>query len=87
MDLGVDARLAHAPRDELRELRAVIDDQDAARAVRYVPVPVRSELEELDRLRVEVEDRGRRRAVEPAARLAGIHDRACRRASSSPAGA
>ena len=29
MDLGVDARLAHAARDELRELRAVVDDQDA----------------------------------------------------------
>ena len=29
MDLRVDARLAHAPRDELRELRAVVDDEDA----------------------------------------------------------
>ena len=30
MDLRVDSRLAHAARDELRVLRAVIDDQDAA---------------------------------------------------------
>ena len=28
-DLRIDARLAHAPRDELRDLTAEIDDEDA----------------------------------------------------------
>ena len=28
MDFAIDARLAHAPGDELRDLRAEVDDED-----------------------------------------------------------
>ncbi len=36
MDLAVDVRLAHAPRDELGELGAVVEDQDAVHAWYHV---------------------------------------------------
>ena len=38
MNLGVHARLAHAPRNELGVLRAVVDDQDAARVRHRVQI-------------------------------------------------
>ena len=37
-DLAIDARLAHAPRDELRHLRAEIDDQHLVVAIGDVVV-------------------------------------------------
>jgi hypothetical protein len=85
MDLGVHARLAHATRDELRELRSAVEDQDATSHQNFHSAPV--ELDELDVLGLEVEDRaGWRSPYSQPQASPGFTIRVSPR-SSSPAGA
>ena len=79
MNLRIHPRLAHPARDELRELRAVVDDRMREDTVIGSDLPhfrsaARAGVRNSHLARVEVEHRRRRRAVQPTAPLAGIHD-------------